>query len=54
MLAIDPGHDAGIGDFVLVAREGAVVRQLLKSEDVPANVVIVGVVDDWTYDPGRD
>jgi len=50
MLAIDPGYGAGVGDVVLVAREGAVVRQLMKSDDVPANVVILGVVDDWTYE----
>ena len=50
MLAIDPGLDAGEGDVVLVAREGAVARQLLKLDDIPANVVIVGVVDDWTYE----
>ena len=50
MLAIDPGLDAGEGDVVLVAREGAVARQLLKLDDIPANVVIIGVVDDWTYE----
>ena len=50
MLAIDPGHDAGVGDVVLVAREGAVVRQLMGGQDVPANVIVLGVVDDWTYE----
>jgi microcompartment protein CcmK/EutM len=47
LLAIDPRYGAGVGDMVLVAREGAVVGQLLDREDVPANVVILGVVDDW-------
>jgi len=47
-LAIDPGHGAGVGDVVLVAREGAVVRQIIGREDVPANVIILGVVDEWT------
>ncbi len=50
MLAIDPGYGAGLGDVVLVAREGAVVRQLMKNDDVPANVVILGVVDNWSYE----
>lgn len=50
MLAIDPGYSAGVGDVVLVAREGAVVRQLMKGKDVPANVIILGVVDDWTVE----
>ncbi len=47
MLALDPRFDAGIGDYVLVAHEGAVVAQMLDSEDVPANVIVLGVVDDW-------
>ncbi len=46
MLALDPRFSAGIGDFVLVAKEGAVVKQVLGFE-APANVVIVGVVDSW-------
>ncbi|MCH8276237.1 MAG: ethanolamine utilization protein EutN [Bacteroidetes bacterium] len=50
MLAIDPGYGAGTGDVVLVAREGAVVRQLMNKDAVPANVIILGVVDDWTYE----
>jgi microcompartment protein CcmK/EutM len=50
MLALDPKYGAGIGDTVLVAKEGAVVGQLLDSEDVPANVVVIGVVDDWSAD----
>ena len=47
MLALDPGFDAGVGDYVLVAREGAVVAQMLASDEVPANVIVLGVVDDW-------
>ena len=50
MLALDPGYSAGVGDVVLVAREGAVVEQLMERSGVPANVIIVGVVDDWTYE----
>jgi carbon dioxide concentrating mechanism protein CcmL len=54
MLALDPGFDAGVGDVVMVAREGAVVAQMLDAgasderPGTPANVIITGVVDDWT------
>jgi len=48
MLAIDPGYGAGMDDVVIVAKEGSVVRQLMKKGDVPANVIILGVVDDWS------
>lgn len=50
MLALDPRYGAGIGDYVLVVREGKAVAQLMESEDVSANVIIVGVVDDWSYE----
>lgn len=50
MLALDPRFGAGIGDVVLVAREGAVVAQLMDRADVPANVIVLGVVDDWERD----
>lgn len=53
-LALDPRFDAGVGDVVLVAKEGAVVAQLMGDSDlpggVPANVIILGVVDDWTVE----
>jgi len=55
-VALDPGLDAGEGDIVLIAKEGAVVadlfdRQLEPGElATPANVVIVAVVDEWTTD----
>ena len=53
LLALDPGFDAGIGDNVLVAKEGQVVAQLMDSGNssdtpTPANVVIIAVVDDWS------
>jgi carbon dioxide concentrating mechanism protein CcmL len=47
-LALDPCYGAGVGDYVLVAREGAVVAQLMASATVPTNVIILGVVDDWS------
>jgi len=52
-LALDPGFDAGVGDRVMVAKEGAVVAQLMDGGQegaagaTPANVVVVAVVDDW-------
>lgn len=49
MLALDPQYGAGIGDVVLVAKEGAVVEQLLDGP-APANVIVLGVVDDWSYE----
>ena len=53
-VALDPGLDAGAGDVVLVAKEGAVVADLLDRDRppdapaTPANVVIVAVVDEWS------
>lgn len=50
-VALDPGLDAGEGDVVLVAKEGAVVADLFDRDadgpPMPANVVIVAVVDAW-------
>lgn len=50
MLALDPGLGAGTGDVVLVARQGQVVHQIMNDDTVPANVIVVGVVDDWQVD----
>jgi microcompartment protein CcmK/EutM len=44
MIAIDT-QDAGEGDLVLIAQEGAVVEQVLGSEKVPANTIVMAVVD---------
>lgn len=51
-VALDAGVDAGVGDVVLVVKEGLAVNDLfddgnLDSPRTPANVVIVGVVDNW-------
>jgi len=35
-------------DVVIVAKEGSVVKQLMRAGEVPANVIILGVVDDWS------
>ena len=53
-VALDPGLDAGLGDTVLVVKEGAVVADLFDRDGpadappTPANVVVVAVVDGWT------
>lgn len=44
LIAID-AQDAGEGDMVLVAQEGAVVEQVLGSNKVPANAIVMAVVD---------
>jgi ethanolamine utilization protein EutN len=48
MLAVDPGFGAGVGDVVLVAKEGGVTREVTRQPSIPANVVVLGVVDDWS------
>jgi len=37
--------DAGIGDLVLVNKEGSGARVLLDNENIPDQAVIVGVID---------
>ncbi|MBN8705174.1 MAG: ethanolamine utilization protein EutN [Bacteroidetes bacterium] len=44
LLAID-FSSAGVGDTVLVAQEGDVVKQMTGSDKMPANAIIMGVVD---------
>ncbi len=43
-LAIDL-IDAGIGDTVIVAREGDAVQQILGNKETPVNTVIIAIVD---------
>jgi len=43
-LALDT-VDAGIGDTVLVVREGAAAQQVLGRKDIPVHTVVVAVVD---------
>lgn len=38
--------DAGIGDTVLVAREGDAVQQILGHKNAPVNTIIIAIVDD--------
>ena len=49
MLALDPKFSAGVGDYVLVAKQGQVVHQIMGDKTIPANLIIVGVVDDWAH-----
>jgi ethanolamine utilization protein EutN len=48
LIAVDRVH-AGIGDKVLVVKEGNAARQITGRERVPLQAIIVGVVDriDW-------
>jgi microcompartment protein CcmK/EutM len=48
-LALDCSH-AGIGDTVLINREGGGARQVLKNPDAPVISVIVGIVDSVTLE----
>ena len=43
-VAVDSVH-AGIGDIVLIAREGKTAADVLGKKQVPVRSVIVGVVD---------
>ncbi len=53
MIAID-SVEAGIGDNVLLLKEGGSARLLLKKNKIPVNLVIVGVVDNVDLDNWQD
>ncbi|MBL1212703.1 MAG: EutN/CcmL family microcompartment protein [Ignavibacteriae bacterium] len=38
--------DAGIGDTVLVTKEGDAVQQILGHKNAPVNTIIIAIVDD--------
>ena len=38
--------DAGIGDTVLVAKEGDAVQQILGHKNAPVNTIVIAIVDD--------
>jgi microcompartment protein CcmK/EutM len=38
--------DAGIGDTVLIAKEGDAVQQILGHKNAPVNTIIIAIVDD--------
>ena len=45
MISVDR-LDAGIGDVVLVAKEGAAVQQIIGTKDSPIHTIIIAIVDD--------
>ncbi len=49
-LALDE-VDAGVGDRVLVMREGGSARIVLRNKLIPVQAVIVGVVDGYHVQP---
>jgi len=56
LVAID-SVDSGIGDRVLVLKEGGSAKLVLKRNKIPVNLVIVGVIDTldiekWVPAPG--
>ena len=48
LIAVDR-VDAGVGDRVLIVKEGNAARQILGRDKIPLQAVVVGVVDhvDW-------
>ncbi|MEE9431492.1 MAG: EutN/CcmL family microcompartment protein [Melioribacteraceae bacterium] len=38
--------DAGVGDTVLVVKEGAAVQQILGHKNSPVNTMVIAIVDD--------
>ncbi len=44
-LAVD-AVQAGVGDKILVAREGNTARQILQAGEAPIHAVILGIVDE--------
>lgn len=46
LLALDE-VSAGVGDLVLVMKEGGGARMILKNKKIPVQAVIVGVIDNF-------
>lgn len=51
-IALDNTH-AGIGDTVLIMREGNGTRQVLNQPDGCVNSLIIGIVDSLFIEPGE-
>ena len=53
LIAVDR-VDAGVGDKVLIVKEGNAARQITGRDRVPLQAIVVGVVDhvDWLADDG--
>ncbi|MBN2542364.1 EutN/CcmL family microcompartment protein [bacterium] len=39
--------DAGIGDIMLLSKEGGAARRILEAPDAPVRAFIAGVIDNW-------
>ena len=52
-IALDNTHQAGIGDTVLVLREGSGARQVLENEYACVISVVMGIVDSVNLDGSR-
>ena len=52
-LSVDFQH-AGVGDTVLVSREGNASRQLFGDDNAPVHSVILGIVDDIEIQKTKD
>ena len=56
LLALDE-VSAGVGDLVLVMKEGGGARIILKNKKIPVQAVIVGVIDNYHIEnnlPAKD
>jgi len=53
LIAVDR-VDAGVGDKVLVVKEGNAARQITGRDKVPLQAVIVGIVDHVDWLAGRE
>ena len=53
LIAVDR-VDAGVGDKVLVVKEGNAARQITGRDKVPLQAVIIGVVDHVDWLAGRE
>lgn len=53
LIAVDR-VDAGVGDKVLVVKEGNAARQITGRDKVPLQAVVVGVVDHVDWLAGRE
>ncbi|CAN5868846.1 EutN/CcmL family microcompartment protein [soil metagenome] len=53
LIAVDR-FDAGVGDRVLVVKEGNAARQITGRDRVPLQAVVVGVVDHVDWLVGRE
>lgn len=51
-LAVD-SVQAGVGDIVLVAREGSTARQILGSDTDPFHSVVLGIVDEVDHESSK-